>query len=488
MNKRILFGITLLLSAFLAGFVIVWLSLSKTMERMDKLLLLHQVEVMRENLIIYVQQIQAQLSQSRLRSSSDVDALIARVEEMDKAMNSCIGCHHTPQLTQGLLAMHDMVGDYKMAISRLVSAVTNKEQIAKLEQRAEHLGQDLLAMTQGMAFTANTRLQLKTEEAMTAMRTVRNTLVVMLLSVVLLSVAISASLARALSARTRKILEAMQRTARGDLHYRVQVPERPGDEFDHLGAAFNTMMGNLRRSQRQNLQSAKLTAIGELATTIAYKVNNPLTAVLGYTGLMLKADEIPADKKEHLKALERETVRAREILTSLLDFSRRKPPRLVTVAISGIIEDAIAHVGDQAAAAHVEIKTLCPDGLQPVAVDRDELKQVLVHLIGNALLAMPSGGTLTFRCSSVRDDAEREMIAVNVEDTGQGIAEERLDRVFDPFYPLRADSERTGLGLSISYMIVQNHGGRIEVESEVGKGSTFRVLLPVSRERTTAQA
>jgi signal transduction histidine kinase len=226
-----------------------------------------------------------------------------------------------------------------------------------------------------------------------------------------------------------------------------------------------------------------LNAIGELATTIAYEVNNPLTAVLGNTGLLLKADEIPADKKEHLRTIERETVRAREILTSLLDFSRRKPPRLVSAALSGIVDDAIARVRDLAAAANVEIKTVCPEGLQPVAVDRDEMQQVLAQLAINAFLAMPSGGTLIFRCGSVKDDAEREMIAVNVEDTGRGIAEEQLDRVFDPFYTPRPEGERTGLGLSISYMIVQNHGGRIEVESEVGKGSTFRVLLPVSREQ-----
>jgi signal transduction histidine kinase len=111
------------------------------------------------------------------------------------------------------------------------------------------------------------------------------------------------------------------------------------------------------------------------------------------------------------------------------------------------------------------------------------MQQVLAQLAINAFLAMPSGGTLTFRCESVKDDAERKLIAVNVEDTGSGIAEEQLDRVFDPFYSPRPGSARTGLGLSISYMIVQNHGGRIEVESEVGRGSTFRVLLPATRDQ-----
>jgi signal transduction histidine kinase len=482
MKKRILMSFGLLLSIFLVGSVIAVLYISKTAARMDKLILLHQVEILREDLIIHIQQVQSQISRSRVRSGGDVDVLVAHVQEMDKMMSSCVGCHHTPELTQGLLTMRDMADDYKAAISRLVTATTNHQHIARLEQRAQYLGNELVSMTQGMAFTANIRLQQKTQETMATIREIKSVLIVTLLFGFLLAVVIMFALVRSLHRRLQRLLDATRRIARGDLQHRVEGAERDGEEFGELASAFNTMTQNLHRSQRQLLRSAKLAAIGELATNIAYEVNSPLTGVLGYTSLLLKSDDVPEEKKEHLRTIERETLRAREILKNLLDFSRRKPPHLVRTDISGIIEDTISLVKGQAKVTHIEIKIECPPGLPPVAVDTDEMKQVFVNLINNAFFAMPSGGTLTVRCGAETDEADRLWVVVDLTDTGHGIPDDQLDKIFDPFFTTRPDGGGTGLGLSISFMIVQNHGGRIEVESAVGQGSTFRVFLPVQGE------
>jgi len=278
--------------------------------------------------------------------------------------------------------------------------------------------------------------------------------------------------------RLQKLLDATRRISHGELSHRIDISDPRGSEFNELGTAFNTMTQNLHLSQRQLVQSAKLAAIGELATNIAYEVNNPLTGVLGYCGLLLKADDIPADRKEYLKTIERETLRAREILKNLLDFSRRKPPRLVKTDLSTIMLDTIPLVKGQARLSNVEIVTACPSGLPQAAMDADEMRQVFVNIINNAFFAMPKGGTLTVRCRRDKDLSGRDIIAVDFMDTGHGIPEEQIDKIFDPFFTTRVDGEGTGLGLSISFMIVQNHGGRIEVESKVGEGSTFRVILP----------
>jgi signal transduction histidine kinase len=482
MKKRILLGFGLLLSIFLVGSIVAVLYISKTATSMDKLILLHQVEILREDLIIHIQQVQSQISHSMVRSGGDVDMLVTHVQEMDKVMNSCVGCHHSPELTQGLIAMRDMADDYKAAISRLVTETANHQYIARLEQRAQYLGNELVSMTQGMAFTANVRLQQKTQETMATIREIKSVLIATLLSGFLLALVIMFVLVRGLHRRLQRLLDATRRIARGDLQHRVEGAEHDGEEFGELAAAFNTMTQNLHRSQRQLLQSAKLAAIGELATNIAYEVNNPLTGVLGYTGLLLKSDDIPAEKKEHLRTIERETLRAREILKNLLDFSRRKPPHLVRTDIADIVEDTISLVKGQAKVAHVEIKTECHAGLPLVAVDTDEMKQVLVNLINNAFFAMPSGGTLTVRCGAETDETGRQSVVVGLSDTGHGIPDDHLDKIFDPFFTTRTDGGGTGLGLSISFMVVQNHGGRIEVESTVGQGSTFRVILPAQGE------
>ncbi len=479
MKKKIFLGFGLLLFIVIVGSITAVLYITKTTHRMDKLIMLHQVEILREDLIIRVQQVQSHLYRNKIRSSDDVEALMAQVQEMDRVMNSCVECHHTPELAQGLLGMRDMANDYKAVINQIVTASANPIRSAAFERRAQDLGQELISMTQGMAFTANVRLQQQTQETMSTIREIRNVLYFTLLLAVLLAFVISALLTKSLDQQLRKLLNATRCISRGELQHRVELREAQGREFKELGEAFNSMTQNLHLSQRQLVQSAKLAAIGELATNIAYEVNNPLAGVLGYAGLLLKADDIPEDKKAYLKTIEHEALRAREILKNLLDFSRRKPPQLVKNDISRIIQDAIVLVQDQARHRNVEIEVNCPDGLPLAAVDGAEMKQVFVNLISNAFFSMPRGGTLRIRCNGGIDLAGKEVVTVELIDTGQGIPEEQLDKIFDPFFNNRPDGDRTGLGLSISYMIVQNHGGVIEVESKVGEGSTFRVILPV---------
>jgi signal transduction histidine kinase len=479
MKKRILTGFGSLLFIFLIGSSIAVVYITKTTQRMDRLILLHQVEILREDLIIHVQQVQSNISRNKTRSGGDVDVLVAHVQEMDKVMDSCVGCHHTPELTQGLLGMRDMANDYKTAISRLVTASANPTKIAALERRAQDLGQELITMTQGMAFAANVRLQQKTQETMATIREVRTVLCGTLLLGFLLALVAAVILARSFDGSLRKLLEAIGRISRGELQHRVDIKDSPGSEFHELGEAFNVMTRNLHQSQRQLVQSAKLAAIGELATNIAYEVNNPLTGVLGYTGLLLKSDDIPTDKKEHLKTIEHETLRAREILKNLLDFARRRPPLLVKTDVRNLVQSTLEFINGQARPMNVKIIAECPDGLPAVAVDPDEMKNVFVNLINNAFSAMTSGGTLRIRCRADRDRAEKEVVAIEFLDTGVGIPESQLDKIFDPFFTTRLEGKGTGLGLSISYMIVQNHGGHIEVESKVGEGSLFRVYLTV---------
>lgn len=478
MKKKIHMGFGLLLLIFLGGSIIATFYISRTTQRMDKLIMLHQVEILREDLIIRVQQVQSHIYRNKIHSGGDVDVLIAQVQEMDRVMDSCVGCHHSPELAQGLIGMRDMANDYKEAISRLITLSANPRRIATLEDRAQDLGQELITMTQGMAFTANVSLQQKTKETMSTIREVKLVLIITLLLGFFLALATALLLTRSLDRRLQKLLDATRRIAQGELQHRIDITDAQGSEFKELGESFNIMTQNLHLSQRRLVQSAKLAAIGELATNIAYEVNNPLTGVLGYAGLLLKADDIPADKKEQLRTIERETLRAREILKNLLDFSRRKPPQLVKTDIAVLLQDSIAMVKGQARISNVDIITDCTAGLPPIAVDADEMKQVFINLINNALFAMSQGGTLTIRCRFDDDKAGKKAIVVDLVDTGHGIAEEHLDKIFDPFFTTRPDGEGTGLGLSISYMIVQNHGGRIEVESKVGEGSVFTVTLP----------
>lgn len=479
MKKRIFIGLGLILLIFILGSAFAIISITRTTHSMDRLIMLHQIELQRERLIIHLQQVQSNVYRIRSGKGKDIDLLIAQAEEMDKAINACLSCHHTPELTQGLFAMRDTADEYKAAISRLFTATVNPERALALERRAMDLGQDLISMTQSMAFNANARLQHKTKETMSVIKRATNILVATLLLGFVISALIAFRLARKINVPFRKLVDAMRRISGGDLQHRVDISDSEGQEFSELGTSLNLMTQSLYSYRRQLVQSAKLAAIGELSTNIAYEVNNPLTGVLGYTSLLLKAGDIPDDKKAHLRTIERETLRAREILKNLLEFARRKPPCLVSVDIRGVIDDAVSLVRSQARLGGIEIVTEY-DGIIPaVALDPDEMKQVFVNIMNNAIFAMPGGGKLSIRCSREKNGSGSEFVKISFTDTGSGIPEAYLDKIFDPFFTTRSDGTGTGLGLSISFMIVQNHGGRIEVESTVGKGSTFMVVLPI---------
>jgi len=478
MKKRILLGFGLILFIFLIGSMIAALYITRTTHRMDTLILLHQVEILREDLIIRVQQVQSGLSHSKIQSGGDVDALVGHVQEMEKVMDSCVGCHHSPELTQSLLGMRDLENDYKTAISRLVTASANPGRIDELEHRAQDLGQELITMTQGMAFTANVRLQQKTQETLSTIREVRGILYITLLVGFSLSLIAAYIFAKGLDRRLLKLLEATKHISRGELEHRVDISDAQGSEFRELGEAFNAMTQNLHQFQRQLVQSAKFEAIGELAANIAYEMNTLLTGVLGLTGLLIKSDEIMAERKEHLKMVEREALRTREILKKLLDFGRRRPPSLLRTDIGAIIRDSVELVKDQARLDNVKVIIDCLEGIPAVAADADEIRQVFVSIINNAFFAMPGGGSLTIRCRRQELASGKEFVALEFSDTGTGIPQAQLDKIFDLFFTTRLEGDGTGLGLSISYLIIQNHGGRIEVESKVGEGSLFRVLLP----------
>ncbi len=208
MKKKILTGFGLLLVLFLSGSIIAVVYITKTTQRMDKLIMLHQVEIQREDLIIHVQQVQSHIYRNKIWKAGDLDALIAQVQEMDRVMDSCVACHHSPELTQGLLGMRDMANDYKTAISRLVTVSANPQRIAALERRAQDLGQELITMTQGMAFAANVRLQQKTQETMSTIREVRNVLYMTLLLGFFLAVITAYLLAKSLYQRLKQLLDA----------------------------------------------------------------------------------------------------------------------------------------------------------------------------------------------------------------------------------------------------------------------------------------
>jgi signal transduction histidine kinase len=298
-----------------------------------------------------------------------------------------------------------------------------------------------------------------------------------------------------------RLLEGIDEVAKGDLT-RVVLQERD-DEIGALGGRFNAMTTSLRDAREETRrgvearlgledklrQSEKLAAIGELAAGIAHEVGTPLNVIGGRArSLEKKAGEVPEVLK-NARIIAEQSERITKIIQQLLDFTRRKAPSRTLVDLTKVVGTTLDFLEHQIERHNVRA-SLDADGEQVVAGDADQLQQVCMNLVLNAIQAMPEGGELGVRVGRVARRKEGltsapsvEYAVLEVRDTGVGIPVADRERIFEPFYSTKADGEGTGLGLAVSHGIVKDHDGWIEIEAPPEGGTIFRVFLP-----TKAQA
>ncbi|HKL26345.1 MAG TPA: ATP-binding protein [Desulfuromonadales bacterium] len=285
-----------------------------------------------------------------------------------------------------------------------------------------------------------------------------------------------------------------------------QVDLDAKDEMGELADAFNEMTVKLKNSRDEYLQltgtletkvqertaeiaevhaqlvrSEKLASLGQLVAGIAHEINNPLSGILMYGTLFLNNKQLDQQLREDAAVVVRETERCAEIVKRLLEFSRTSIPDKQPRSITEIMGNTLALFEHQASMNNIEIVRDYQADLPEIAVDPTQIEQVFINMLVNASQAMPDGGTLSI---GIGYDRSQDCIRTSITDTGYGIAEQDLPKIFDPFFTTKGANEEgiggTGLGLSVSYGIIQNHGGRINVRSMVGEGTTFTIDLPVS--------
>jgi PAS domain S-box-containing protein len=224
----------------------------------------------------------------------------------------------------------------------------------------------------------------------------------------------------------------------------------------------------------QLLQVEKLSSIGLLAAGIAHEVNTPIAGISSYTQMLLKETPETDRRKKILEKIEKQTFRAAEIVSGLLNFSRLSNSEFRDLDVNQLIEDSLALLSHQLESNNIRIDSQFDLSLPPVYGNTGKLQQVFVNLFLNARDAMPAGGEL-----AIHTGMYESMAVIDISDTGIGISEDNIRRIFDPFFTTKSIGKGTGLGLAVSYGIVQEHGGGIFVDSSSGKGTHFRVKLPV---------
>lgn len=227
--------------------------------------------------------------------------------------------------------------------------------------------------------------------------------------------------------------------------------------------------------------AAKLASIGRLAAGVAHEINNPLAIINEKVGLikdlLLLRQEAHKDSRliREIDAIITSVERCSTITKRLLGFARHMDVRIKSIAVKDLIEEVLGFMGKEAEYRCIKVTVDIPDEIPSLYTDRGKLQQIFLNIINNAFAAMQDGGELTI--SAVRKDADH--IAVSIHDTGCGISQNDLKQIFDPFFSTKTGSGGTGLGLSITYGLISELGGRIEVESEIGRGTCFIVKLPL---------
>jgi two-component system NtrC family sensor kinase len=313
--------------------------------------------------------------------------------------------------------------------------------------------------------------------------------VLVFLSIALIGVLVSTVLAymlsRSISGPIKQLVKASKEVASGNLDTKVQITTT--DELGKLAYTFNKMSLALRErddklkefTKSKIMESDRLALIGQLSANVAHELNNPLQGIVTYSHLLL--EDLPRDdpSRDSLEKIVTQANRSRDIIRGLLDFARQRKPDKTLCDVNNVLKECVSLLEKQALFQNVQITSNLEEKLPLTIIDPSQIERVFINIIVNAADAMDGNGKLNI---ATRFDPGDNCIEVVFTDTGHGIAKENLEKIFDPFFTTKDTGHGVGLGLAISFGIIKEHNGTLSVESEVGKGTTFIVRLPVTTE------
>jgi len=419
---------------------------------------------------------------------------------LDKTAEACYGCHIQSQpLTR--LKRPDRFRIYRNASGQrvlgIITPIENQPSCSNAECHAHPADQRVLGVLDTNLSLAKADAQLVVSNNRTLSYTAGAMLIVAVLSWLFVW--------RVVDKPIKALKSGTEHLSRGDLGYQIEVRSR--DEVGDLARSFNDMSLQLREANEEivtwaktledrveqktkELRSAhdhvlhveKMASLGKMAAVVAHEVNNPLSGILTYAKLLRKwvaSGQAEREKREEamqcLELIAAESRRCGELIKNLLSLSRTAPMNVQSTDLHEVIDRCLLLVRHQLELVGIELQLKLADDVPRVPCDPAQMEQVLLALIMNAIDAMPHGGCLWIETRIGRDETEVE---IEMRDDGAGIAPDVLPQIFEPFMTTKESGRGVGLGLAISRGIVERHNGRIEVASELGRGTTFTVTLP----------
>ena len=476
---------------------VIKLSTAYYMLNNDREGLYHAIQTMAENDGVIKVRILDQ--EGRVSYSTD-PAEVSHV--LDKKAEACYGCHNQSQPLARLnrpdrFRIYRNGGGGGHRVLGIITPIENQPRCSNAECHAHPATQQVLGVL-------DTNLSLGQADAQLAISS-RRMLVYTAGAMLLVAVLSWTFVWRVVGKPIKALKNGTEHLSQGELGYQIEV--RSDDEVGNLAHSFNGMSLQLRSANEEIvtwtktledrvdqktkelrnahdhiLQQEKMASLGKMAAVVAHEVNNPLSGILTYAKLLRKwvgSGQAEHEKREDalqcLDLIATESRRCGDLIKNLLKFSRTSPMNVRSTDLHEVVDRCLLLVKHQLELGGVDLQLNLAEGLPRVPCDPEQIEQVLIALVMNAIDAMPRGGNLWLESRLNHDGTE---IEIRVRDDGAGIAPDVLPNIFEPFMTTKESGHGVGLGLAISRGIVERHNGRIEVESMLGRGTTFTVILP----------
>ena len=485
MKKKIIMAFFLLFLLFLAGVATTLHIINKTTTNLASLLLLHKVEVIRQELVINVQTVQSNLYTIGTSFNKDLDIIVDNVLKLSDRAQTCTDCHHEPEMANEISKLQELTGQYSEALSYFITSTADTQRIKRLQIFAAEIGDRIIEKSQWMAMTANESLRGKTTTAMEDVATSKKILTGTLAFSFLVGVIFSFYFIKSITEPVTELLSATRKIKSGRLQYRIG--ENLKDEFGELAGSFNEMAVSLEEQYRKLQQTERLAVVGELAAGMAHEIKNPMAGIKVSMEVLSQDSPLPQEDKEVLLRVINEIDRITAMLKGLLSYARPPKPKLISLDVNQLLEGTIKSA--RYSLRSPKYKTTAPNkeiefvkdlsaDLPHIVADPGQLQQVFLNLILNAVDAIYSASQPQGVISIQTRKSSDKTLEISIADNGKGIDSKSLENVFKPFFTTK--SQGTGLGLAISKRLVEQHnGGNITVANNPGgEGVIFTLTFP----------
>ena len=474
MRRKIIIGLTVYsVVLLLAGAYIIY-TIHTSTANLNKLITLHEVEILREHYLIQIKRVQSDLTLMDTRHSRSVGTVIQNVSSMGNLIDTCFGCHHSAQGTERLANLKMETDRYKDSLAVIMTSRENVSHRAAVEV-AFRIGENLIEQARDMIAFTSSGLDVKTKMALKEITRTKYLLYGIVGLGPMLSVLMGYVFISGLTRPVHVLLESTRKLKAGDLDHRVQGLR---DEFGELAVSFNEMADSLKEQMRKMQRTEQMVVLGELAAGLAHEIKNPLAGIKVSMQVLFEEACISEEDRQVLKRVSMEVVRLESLMKNFLNFAKPAKPQLAELQVNSMINTILAfYVKSRPVSNDFPNGISISKELQPLPVtmaDPMQLQQVFLNLVLNAVDAMPNGGTLHVRTFF---DKGPSIISIEVSDTGKGINPEHADKIFQPFFTTKPKG--TGLGLAISKQLIEQNGGTITAAGNPSGGTIFGIHLPL---------